>query len=150
MATNLTLDLQALFERDETAWLEEMARLIHEKNRDELDYTNLGEYLADMARRDRREVMSRLVILLQHLLKWSHQPELRTGSWRATILHQQDELKDLLESRTLIVFAEEGLDRAFERAVKQAAAEMGILASELPQIRPRTLEQLLTTEMDNL
>ena len=67
-----------------------------QRGRAEMDYQNLSEYLADMARRDRREVFSRLVVLLSHLLKWEHQPEKRSGSWRGTILEQRRELRQLL------------------------------------------------------
>ena len=38
------------------------------------------------ARRDRREVFSRLVTLLAHLLKREYQPDHRSRSWLATIL----------------------------------------------------------------
>src|SRR3954454_5279931 len=72
--------LTALYERDETAWLEVMAELIRDGRFGELDYENLGEYLADMARRDRREVESRLAVLIAHLLKWEHQPRRRSGA----------------------------------------------------------------------
>src|SRR5437762_265465 len=75
MATAQTVQLDVLYERDETAWLEAMADLIRTGRLDEVDYPNLAEYLADMARRDRREVDSRLVVLLAHVLKWVHQPD---------------------------------------------------------------------------
>jgi hypothetical protein len=45
-----------LYETDETAWLEAMAELIELGRLGELDYPHLGEYLADMARRDRRRL----------------------------------------------------------------------------------------------
>ncbi len=62
--------LAALYAEDETAWLEAMAALVHRRDLAGLDLDNLGEYLTDMARRDRREVKSRLVVLLTHLLRW--------------------------------------------------------------------------------
>src|SRR5208337_499667 len=52
-----------LYTRDETAWLDVMARLIAERRFGELDYEHLHEFLTDMARRDRREVLSRLTAL---------------------------------------------------------------------------------------
>src|SRR5258708_889931 len=85
-------DLSALYMDDETAWLEAMAALIRRRDFARLDLDNLSEYLTDMAARDRREVRSRLVLLLSHLLKWDYQPEKRSGSWRATILNQRQEL----------------------------------------------------------
>ena len=78
-----------------------------------------------MAKRDRREVSSRLVVLLMHLLKWDHQPTERTGSWRGTILEQRRELRELLESGTLYNHALAVLPKAYADACKQAAAETG-------------------------
>src|SRR5260370_22388682 len=89
MATAEALDLSVLYERDETAWLEAMSALAAGRRYAEMDYLHLSEYLADMAKRDRREVFSRLVVLLSHLLKWEYQPDKRSGSWRGTIRGQR-------------------------------------------------------------
>src|SRR5579864_9147671 len=101
MAATLAQPLSTLYEADETAWLEEMSRLIAEGRREELDYDNLKEYLNDMARRDKREVMSRLGILIFHVLKWECQPDLRSRSWSATIANQRRELQELFQSDVL-------------------------------------------------
>src|SRR5271166_2831120 len=53
--------LPALYERDETAWLEAMAELARDGWAEDLDLGHLAEYLFDRARRDRREVESRLI-----------------------------------------------------------------------------------------
>jgi hypothetical protein len=50
-----------LYRKDETAWLETMSQLLAQRRFRELDYRHLSEYLADMAKRDKREVMSREV-----------------------------------------------------------------------------------------
>ena len=52
--------LHDLYERDETAWLDAMARLAAERRHEEFDFEHLSEFLADMASRDRREVFNRL------------------------------------------------------------------------------------------
>src|SRR5438876_10707090 len=88
--------LPSLYESDETAWLDVMSELIHQGRLDELDYAHLGEYLADMAGRDRREVESRLRILIAHLLKWTQQTGKRSGSWRGSIVAQRQELASML------------------------------------------------------
>src|SRR4051812_13018000 len=113
MVERSTQPLASLYHDDETAWLESMARLVAERRFDELDHEHLHEYLLDMARRDQREVLSRLTALLAHLLKWERPPEPRPHSWRATILHQRNDLRDLLESGTLRNYAEEVLGRAY-------------------------------------
>src|SRR5207237_10323477 len=112
-----------LYEVDETAWLEATADLIRQGRFGEIERETLAEYLTDMAKRDRREVFSRLVVLLSHLLKWEYQPDRRSGSWRGTILEQQRELRQLLESGSLRNHATTVLADAYADARKQAAAE---------------------------
>src|SRR5271170_5375127 len=126
MATAEVFDLSVLYEQDETAWLEMMSALAARGRYTEMDYTHLAEYLTDMAKRDRREVFSRLVVLLSHLLKWANQPDRRSGSWRGTILEQQRELRQLLESGTLRSHAAAVFADAYADARKQAAAETGL------------------------
>src|SRR2546430_5252976 len=89
------LSPSVLYEQDETAWLEAMSELILLGRLDEVDYPNLAEYLADMARRDRREVESRLTVLITHVLKWVLQPDHRSGSWKGTIIEQRQEVGGL-------------------------------------------------------
>lgn len=132
-----------LYTRDETAWLDMMARLTAERRFGELDYEHLHEFLTDMARRDRREVLSRLTTLLMHLLKFKHQPDLRSNSWVKTIEEQRLELQDLLESGTLRNHAQDVLAKAYERAVKLASIETGLSESSFPQACPLTLEDIL-------
>src|ERR1700745_1868796 len=113
MKTAKALPLSAQYERDETAWLGAREVLAAEGRAAGMDFPNLSEYLADMAKRDRREVFSRLVVLLSHLLKWEYQPEHRSGSWRGTIRAQRRELRQLLESGTLRNHAEAVLADAY-------------------------------------
>lgn len=123
----------ALYEADETAWLEAVADLIRHGRLGEVDLNTLAEYLTDMAKRDRREVFSRLVVLLAHLLKWEYQPDHRSGSWRGTILEQQRELRQLLESGTLRNHAVAVLAEAYIDARKQAGAETGLARAVFPE-----------------
>ena len=143
MATAQTEPLSALYERDETAWLEAMSELIAQQRYADLDHLHLSEYLADMARRDRREVFSRLVVLLTHLLKWQHQPQHRSGSWRGTIRTQRRELRQLLESRTLANYALSVLADAYSDARKQAADETELALDQFAVECARELEQVL-------
>ncbi|HKI31597.1 MAG TPA: DUF29 domain-containing protein [Gemmataceae bacterium] len=123
----------ALYEADETAWLEATAELIRNGRLSEVELNTLAEYLTDMAKRDRREVFSRLVVLLSHLLKWEYQPDRRSGSWRGTILEQQRELRQLLESGTLRNHATAVFADAYADARKQAAAETGLARTAFPE-----------------
>ena len=123
MATAETFSLKELYDQDETAWLDTMAELVRLNRLDALDYANLAEYLTDMAARDRREVRSRLVMLLMHLLKWEHQPDKRSASWRTTVLIESQELAALASRGVLRTHAKKVLTEAYRSAVKVAAAE---------------------------
>lgn len=140
MATADVMPLSALYEQDETAWLEAMSALAAQGRYAEIDYPNLSEYLADMANRDRREVFSRLVVLFTHLLKWEYQPERQSGSWRGTIREQRRELRLLLESGTLRNHALAVLSDAYAEARGQAADETGLEISRFPVVNPWGIE----------
>ncbi len=149
MATATDVKPDVLYERDETAWLEAMSELIRRGRLDEVDYPNLAEYLADMARRDRREVASRLAVLIAHLLKWRRQPDRRSGSWRVTVEVQRQELADLLESGVLRSHAGEILGKAYANGVRQAAAETGQPETTFPAGCPYTLDDVLSGSLES-
>jgi hypothetical protein len=146
MATSQAESLRVLYEQDETAWLEAMAELVAQRRYAELDHEHLSEYLTDMAKRDRREVFSRLVVLLAHLLKWEYQPEHRSGSWRGTMRAQRRELRQLLESGTLRNHAQAVFADAYAEARKQAADETELELAAFPEERGWELEQVLSDE----
>ena len=147
MALTEAIPLSILYERDETAWLEVMSNLAAEGQCAEMDLLNLSEYLADMAKRDRREVSSRLVVLLTHLLKWEYQPDRRSGSWQGTIVEQRRELRKLLESGTLSNHAVEAFAEAYADSRTQAAAETTLPRETFPVECNWDLETLLADEV---
>jgi hypothetical protein len=148
MTTAEAIALNVLYERDETAWLEAMSALAAEGRLAELDLPNLAEFLADMAKRDKREVFSRLVVLLAHLLKWKYHSQGRCGSWRGTIREQRRELRQLLESGTLRNHAATVITDAYSEARKQAADETEIDTRSLPQEITWSLDEALGEHED--
>jgi hypothetical protein len=147
MIQRAVASLPSLYESDETAWLEAMAELIRQRRFSDLDYINLREYLEDMARRDRREVKSRLAVLIAHVLKWTHQVDKRSGSWRGTIVFQRQELADLVGPGVLRNHAEAVLSEAYANAVEQALAETELPAKTFPAECPYTLNALLSADV---
>lgn len=146
MIQQATLSLSQLYDKDETAWLEAMVERIRQGQWNDLDYPHLGEYLSDMARRDRREVESRLTTLLTHVLKWVHQPDQRSRSWRGTLVEQRQELSSLLTSGVLRNHAEAVLGITYAKAIERAAAETGLATDSFPAECPYSLEQLLSAD----
>ena len=147
MATAQAMPLSVLYERDETAWLEAMSERIRLGRLDELDYANLAEYLAAMARRDRRDVESRLTVLISHVLKWTYQPDQRSRSLRGTIVEQRQELESLICRGVLRNHAEAVLADLYARAIERAVAETGLPAATFPAVCPFSLDQLLSADL---
>ena len=145
LATEL-LPLSLLYEQDETAWLEAMAELIESGDHAALDFANLREYLSDMAKRDRREVESRLIALLLHILKWEFQPAQRSRSWQASILEQRQELEGLVDRGVLRNHAEAALPDSYRKAVARAAIETGLPIESFPEDCRYSIDELLAYE----
>jgi Domain of unknown function DUF29 len=137
------------YDRDFYAWTQETAELICRGEWEAVDREHVAEEIADMGKRDKREVRSRMTVLLLHLLKWQAQPELRDkSSWRATIVEQQDQLELLFEdSPSLYRAAEDELALIYGRAVKRAAKETGLGVGAFPKECPFTLEQVLGMDL---
>ena len=116
----------SLYERDELAWLGAQARALREGRLHDLDTHNLAEFLDDMAASQRRELVSRLEVLLTHRIKIEAQPERHTVSWSATIDEQLNRIEDLLEtSPSLRGYGEDAIRKAFPRALRRAELETG-------------------------
>ena len=70
-------------------WAEEQARYLREGRLSELDIEHLADEIEDVGRSEKRELASRMAVLLAHLLKWRLQPEKRSRSWRTIIADQR-------------------------------------------------------------
>ncbi|MGA9383373.1 MAG: DUF29 domain-containing protein, partial [Phormidium sp.] len=125
-------------------WIETTAQQLKEGKFDELDLTNLIEEIESMGRSEKRELKSRLIVLLMHLLKWQYQPEKRSESWRSTISEQRICIEGLLEdSPTLKSLISELFDDCYQKARLKAADETGIKLNFFPKESPFTLEETL-------
>jgi hypothetical protein len=144
MTQRTELALPDLYAEDETAWLDAMVDLLGAGAHAELDFASLREYLSDMAKRDRREVESRLVVLLAHVLKWVHQADQRSRSWRGSIVEQRQELKRLASRGILRKHAESVLADVYQEAMERAAAETGMAMEAFPAECAYSLDDLLS------
>lgn len=79
-------------------WCLTTAHAVRTRQWDEIDPEALAEELESLGRSQKRELESRLEVLVMHLLKWQAQPGLRVDShsWYDTILEQRSQLHRLL------------------------------------------------------
>ncbi len=132
------------YEADYAQWCAEQGALLREGRLSDLDRENLAEEIESLGRSDRREVQSRLKELLLHLLKWHFQPEKRKGGWRASILDQRTQLKELLEeSPSLRSLPGKEIEKWHRIARLKAADETGLPEGKFPVRCPYTIEEIL-------
>ena len=135
----------ALYEQDFFAWTVQNAQLLREGDLSEIDRLNIAEELESMGKHDKRALLSRLTILLMHLLKWQFQVSHRSKSWELTIKEQRRQIEKLLkDSPSLKRFLEdEGIDETFSDALEIASDETNLPATAFPENCPYSIEQIL-------
>ncbi|WP_159731642.1 DUF29 domain-containing protein [Methylosinus sp. Ce-a6] len=127
----------SLYDQDFFAWANEQAALLRSGRLDQADIDHIAEEIESMGRTEKRELVSRLAVLLMHLLKWRFQPMMRSTSWRLTIEVQRRELARHLEDNpSLKAKLAEAIEAAYGDAVLNAARENGMDRARFPAVCP--------------
>lgn len=133
------------YEDDFHAWTKQQATLLRERRLAEIDWSNLAEEIESMGRSEKRQLESRLEILIMHILKWEYQPNRRSRSWQLTIKEQRLRLEKLLqENPSLRAKLEDSIKISYPLAVLSAEQETGL--SEFPETCPYSLTDVFTKE----
>jgi hypothetical protein len=136
--------LQYEYEHDFQNWLNRNINLLKTGQLHELDVTHLIEELEDMGKSNVRELESRLMILIAHLLKWQFQPEKQSSSWRGSINEQRLQLLRLLSKvPSLKRQLQNAVEDVYGDSVFLASDETNLPKSHFPQACPYSMEQLL-------
>jgi len=135
------------YEHDFFGWTREQAALLRSGNLSELDVEHLIEEIESMGRSERRQLTSRLELLLMHLLKWEHQSdrqEIDGKSWLRTIREQRRKIPRLLrDNPSLHPLITACIRDAYEDARFGASDETGLSLTVFPERCPYTPEQIL-------
>lgn len=135
------------YDKDFYAWALHSAKLLRQGAFNEVDMEHVAEEIESMGKSDKRQLISRLIVLLAHLLKWQFQPEKQSNSWKQTIIHQRIKIALVLkDSPSLNHELVEMLKVAYQDAVIEAGAETGFLKSSFPQQCPYALSECLDHE----
>lgn len=136
-----------LYERDYLEWLEATCNQLKNREFDSLDLENLIEEIETLGRSEKREILSRLRILLMHLLKYKYQPNKRTNSWKYTVREQRLQiLKSFKDSPSLKNYFQTIFVETYSDARALAADETGLDITTFPQDCPFSIELVLDTE----
>ncbi len=137
----------ALYDQDFYAWANEQAALLRSGKLSVADIENIAEEIESMGKTEKRELVSRLAVLLLHLLKWQFQPGRRGTSWEATITVQRRDLDDhLTDNPSLKSKLPEALYRAYGNAAILAAGETALPKHVFPADCPWSFQQIMDAD----
>ena len=114
------------YEKDFYGWAITNAALLKQGKFSEVDMEHVIGEMESLGRSNRRELVSRLGILIAHLLKWEYQPDLKNKSWKGTIVRQRIDINDVLEENPSL---KSQLDTIISKSYRYALA---ILEEETP------------------
>ena len=151
MAAPLKKPEPSLYEADFYAWTQDQGAKLRARasfdNRGDIDWENAAEEIESMGKRDRREIASRLKLILTHLLKWRYQPAYRSRSWGGTIREQRRMVHKLLDdSPSLVTFPADVLADEYVAAISAASDETGLAPDVFPGTCPFPIDDVLNPE----
>jgi hypothetical protein len=139
----------ARFESDFYAWLLNQSSLLRDHRHSALDWDNLAEELAAMARSEEDALESQIIRLLKHLLKFRYQAHKVTGSWEASIDDSREQIgRIMLRSPSLKSKLSGLFEAAYPRARRMAGAEMRLRKRDWEKLMPPSCEWPLNTVLN--
>jgi hypothetical protein len=141
-------NLDSLYEQDILLWSEDTVTKLKARDFDHLDIANLIEEVEALGISQKKELISRLIILLEHLLKrlYINLPNDYNG-WERTIRTQRGELEVLLDAvPSLTTRWEISFDKAWQIALKNVRKEYTEIIFPAEWIYDRSIEQMLNCD----
>ncbi len=138
-------DISSLYQKDFYGWTQQQAEALAEKQISALDWQNLQEEVKSLGKQEYRELVSRLTVLIGHLLKWEYQPEKRSRSWFLTIREQRRAIRrHLYRNPSLKSRIAESLEDGFEAGLDLALRETNLPLRLFPTDCPYDFENIIT------
>jgi hypothetical protein len=139
-----------LYHDDFYGWALDQVDALRRRSLNEIDWDNLLDEIEDLSASKRRELRSRLALIIQHLLKWRCQPSFRSKSWLATIEEQRDQVRELLrENPSLRPTLEPMMPQVFRSGAVGAVRDTGLALETFEAQGPMTFEEVMTIELEH-
>jgi hypothetical protein len=141
------MNMDPRYQTDFYSWAMAQSELARTRSSNAFDWDHVAEELRLLGVSEERELISRLRVLIMHLLKWMYQNERATASWRLTIANQRDELADHLKSNPgLKGKFETCWSKAYGLARRDAAIETELELNLFPTQAPFTPQQAIEND----
>jgi hypothetical protein len=123
----------------------EQARLVRQGRWDAVDRENVAEEIESLGREQFNKLESALRVLMLHMLKWDHQPTLRSRSWALSIKAQRAELDDIIaDNAGLKPRIGEAIARGYRKASIAAARETGLDEERFSKTCPYSWDDIVS------
>ena len=135
------------YEADVIVWAREQVALLRSGKLTEIDIAHIAEEIEDAGKSEKRELSSRMAVLLCHLLKWRYQPERRSTSWQRTIKEQRRAIAlPLKETPSLnsSLTEQDWLASTWSDSITKTIEKTGL--DILPEAFPWTMNQVLAQD----
>ncbi len=133
-----------LYEQDFYAWANEQAALLRAGKLGEADIEHIAEEVESLGKSEKREFVSRLIVLVVHLLKWRFQPSLRGRSWKLSVEEQRIAIDaHLADNPSLKTVVAEATALAYRQARIGAQRETDLDTTVFPAQCPWTFEEMM-------
>ena len=133
------------YDRDFYSWSLEQARLVREGRWDAVDRANVAEEIESLGREQFNKLESPLRVLMLHMLKWDHQPALRSRSWALSIKAQRAEHEKIMaDNPGLKPRIGEAISRGYRRASIEAARETGLDEEQFSKSCPYAWDDIVS------
>jgi Domain of unknown function DUF29 len=134
--------MDARHKSDFFAWTQDQAALARARSSNAFDWDNVALELDALGKAETRELRSKFVVLIAHLLKWMFQPERQSRYWANTIANQRDEIMlHLGDNPSLKASEQDSFDAAYGLARRTASTETDLDLDQFPLTSPFTLDQ---------
>ncbi len=129
----------SLYDQDFYRWIQETVQALKHRDLEQVDWENLIEEIDSMGRSEKKELKSRLLVIIEHLLKlmfWETEKLQNSRGWRNTIIEQRGQLELLLEdSPSLRPLIQELFPEFYAKARTQVLQKSSLSGEQIP-VRP--------------
>ncbi|HJS85608.1 MAG TPA: DUF29 domain-containing protein [Acetobacteraceae bacterium] len=124
------------YDIDFCAWATAQAKLLRAGRLAEADIAHIAEEIEDLAKRDRRELASRIRTVIEHQMKLAASPATEPhAGWKATINRERVEIGRLLEDSPSLRAALPDIIAREVRTARRLVAQDMSLRGEAPMVR---------------
>ncbi|MBE9110794.1 DUF29 domain-containing protein [Nodosilinea sp. LEGE 07298] len=140
----------SLYDQDFYRWIQHTVQALKNRALDQVDWENLIEEIDSMGRSEKKELKSRLLVILEHLLKlmfWESEKAQNSRGWRNTVIEQRGQLELLLDdSPSLRPMVQEFFLDSYARARTQVLQKSDLPSDRVPALPPFSVDDALNTD----